>query len=354
MKRMATLKILIFNPSYLGDCVLTTPLIKAVKMKLPDSSITFCVRPENAALFEGLSFIDEVIVFDKRGSESGLKGLLSFAKKLSSMKFDLVISPHMSLRTSLTLALAKIPERLGFVESALSAVYTMSCAKDLTYHEVERYLLLYERYFHEFPGEVVTPEVFVDKELAEKFKSELGEKPIGINCGSMWDTKKWPAENFAAVADELKDRGYTPVITGSEQDRADVEKFIAAAKYKHLNYCGKTRLKELPALISTFRYMVTNDSGPMHIATAVGVPCVAVFGPTTKELGFTPYDEKSMVAEIEGLDCRPCGKHGGHKCPKGHFKCMNEITPANVLTLFDKVSAPDNIRQPKYVTEKVD
>jgi len=351
---MATLNILIFNPSYLGDSVLTTPLIKAVRKKMPESRITFCVRPENAPLFEGLDFIDEVIVFNKRGSESGLKGILSFARKLKKMNFDLVMSPHMSLRTSLTLFLAQIPERLGFVESAFSALYTMSCAKDLTYHEVERYILLYKRYFGEFPDEAIQPEVFVDKELADKYKPMFGKKPVGINCGSVWNTKKWPAEKFAAVADNLKERGYTPVIIGSEQDREDTERLKASAKHEHIDMCGKTELKELPALISNFKYLITNDSGPMHIAAATDVPCVAIFGPTVKELGFTPYDEKSLVAEIEGLSCRPCGKHGGHKCPKGHFRCMEEITPENVLALFDIVSAPEVIRPPKYVTEKVD
>jgi len=352
---MATLKkILIFNPSYMGDSILTTPLIKAVKKKIPDSYIAFCVRPENAPLFEDVPFIDEVISFDKRGTDSGIAGTIAFAKKLREKNFDLVFSPHMSFRTSAILTLSKIPEKVGFVESTMSTIYTMSCAKDLTYHEVERYLLLYERYFGEFPSERIKPEVYFNAELSEKYRAEMGEKTVGINPGSVWETKKWPAENFAAVADMLKDQGYTPVIIGSEHDRPEVEKLLQAAKYKHIDYCGKSPLRELPSLISNFEYLVTNDSGPMHIAVATGVPCVAIFGPTVKELGFYPYDESSKVAEIIGLKCRPCGKHGGDKCPEKHFKCMKEITPANVMSLFDIVSAPKEIRIPKYKTEKVD
>ena len=351
---MATLKILFFNPSYLGDSVLTTPLIKAVKKKIPDSYIAFCVRPENAPLFEGVDFIDEVIVFDKRGSEKGIGGTISFAKKIREKKFDLVFSPHMSFRTSAVMFLSHIPERVGFVESALSIAYTQSCAKDLTYHEVDRYLLLYDRHFNEFPGEVIMPEVYLDKDKAEEYRKELPEKLVGINAGSVWQTKKWPAVKFAAVADKLKERGFTPVIIGSEEDRADVEKLKAAAKYDHIDYCGKTTLRELPALISTFEYLVTNDSGPMHIATSCDVSCVAIFGPTVKELGFYPYDEKSKIAEIEGLDCRPCGKHGGEKCPKEHFKCMNEISPDDVMTLFESVSKVEVKRTPRFKTETVE
>lgn len=352
--RIATLNILIFNPSFMGDSVLTTPLLKAVKQKLPESRVTFCVRPENAPLFEGVDFIDEVMTFDKRGTEAGFGGLLSFVKKIKAKKFDLAITPHMSFRSSLIMFMSGIPERAGFVESAFSAAYTMSCAKDLTYQEPERYLLLFERAFGHFPGEVVTPEVYQDKALTEKYRAELGEKLIGINPGSVWATKKWPAENYAAVADMLKDRGYTPVILGAEADRADADRLLSAAKHDHVNMCGKTPLRELPALISAFEYMVTNDSGPMHIAVASGVPCVAIFGPTTRELGFFPYDEVSKVAEISGLSCRPCGKHGHDKCRKGHFKCMKEIKPENVLSLFDVVSAPKEKPAPKYVTEKVD
>ncbi|XOB65868.1 lipopolysaccharide heptosyltransferase II [Deferribacteres bacterium DY0037] len=348
------MKILFFNPSFMGDSILTTPLIKAVKQHRPESYIVFCVRPENADLFKNLDFIDEVITFDKRGSESGIRGLYSFAQKIRQMNFDMVFSPHMSFRTSAFMFLSHIPERVGFVESVLSTAYTMSCAKDLTYHEVDRYLLLFQRVFGEFPPDIIMPEVYLDKKKAAQYRSELKGKLVGINAGSVWETKKWPAEKFAAVADMLKDRGFTPVIIGAESDRADVEKLLASAKHDHINYCGKTTLKELPALISNFAYLVTNDSGSMHIATACDVPCVAIFGPTVKELGFYPYDEKSLIAEIEGLPCRPCGKHGGNKCPKGHFKCMNEITPENVMTLFDDVSAEEEPpRTPKYKTETV-
>jgi len=339
----------------MGDSVLTTPLIKAVKKHKPASHIAFCVRPENAALFEGVDFIDEVITFDKRGSESGLGGLLRFAKKIKKMNFDMVFSPHMSFRTSAVMFLSHIPERVGFVESVLSTCYTMSCAKDLTYHEVDRYLKLYDRAFNQTHGERILPEVYIDKAAKEKFRNETQGKIVGINPGSVWQTKKWPAAKFAAVADMLKEKGFTPVIIGAPEDMPDAEKLLLASKYDHPNYCGKTSLRELPALISNFEYLVTNDSGSMHIATACGVPCVAIFGPTVKELGFYPYDEQSLIAEIEGLQCRPCGKHGGDKCPKGHFKCMEEIDPKDVITLFDTVSAPEVAPKiPKYKTETAD
>jgi heptosyltransferase-2 len=345
------LKILIFNPSFLGDSVLTTPLIQAVKNKYPEAAISFCVRPEYVSLFAGLDEIAEVIPFDKRRNYSGLGGIFRFAKELERRGFDMVLSPHKSFRTNLTLFLAKIPVRVGFVESAFSALLTSSCARYMDMHEVQRNLTLYETAFSEYPAKYPL-KVAVDGQAKDKF-AELGENLVGIAPGSVWATKMWPAERFAEVADALKDMGYTPVIIGSPDDVPAAEKLVQTAKYQHINMCGKTSLRELPALISNFKLMVTNDSGPMHIAVATGVRCIAIFGPTVKELGFTPYDEVSRVAEVEGLVCRPCGLHGSKKCPKKHFRCMLEISVQDVLALFEKEKVAE-VTVPKYETVKVD
>jgi len=337
----------------MGDSVLTTPLIKAVKDKHPDSRISFCVRPENAPLFEGLDIIDEVIPFDKRGEHAGLSGIINFAKLLKSKNFDIVFSSHRSFRTTLTLALSQIPEKIGYVESSFSVVYNKSIAKDMTLHEVERNLLLYFINYGEVPKGVIKPFVYTDDTLTEEYRKKYGKKLVGINPGSVWATKMWPAEYFAKVADWMKDNDYTPVIIGAPADIPAAEKLMQAAKYEHINLCGKTSLRELPSLIASFEMLVTNDSGPLHIAVATGVPSVAVFGPTVKELGFYPYDERSRVAELE-LSCRPCGMHGHQKCPKKHFKCMKDLTPDNVISLFKDVSSPvvAKKRTPKYHTEQ--
>jgi len=344
------LKILIFNPSFLGDSVLTTPLIKAVKLKHPDAEISFCVRPEYAPLFEGLDEISEVITFDKRKSYSGLSGIFRFAEELKSREFDMVLTPHKSFRTNLTLFLAKIPVRIGFVESAFSTLLTATRSRDMDLHEVQRNMLLYEAAFGELPPKLPLS-VYIDEEARSEFAA-LGKNLVGIAPGSVWATKMWPAENFAAVADWLKDNGYTPVIIGAPDDVPAAEKLMHSSKYEHINMCGKTSLKELPALIANFEFLVTNDSGPMHIAVAAGVRCVAVFGPTVKELGFTPYDENSRVAEVEGLSCRPCGLHGSNKCPRKHFRCMLEIRPEDVIKLIDREEAVT--RTEKYETVKAD
>lgn len=344
------MNILIFNPSFLGDSVLTTPLIRAVHEKLPEAHISFCVRPEYVPLFDGLPYIKEVIPFDKRRSYAGIRGIFRFARELKASQFDMVITPHKSFRTNLTLFLADIPVRIGFTESALSALLTSSRSRDMDLHEVQRNMLLYEAAFGELPSRQPL-DISIDTDAKERFAA-LGNNLVGIAPGSVWATKMWPAEYFAAVADHMKENGYTPVIIGAPEDVPAAERVVAASKYQHINMCGKTSLKELPALISNFRLLVTNDSGPMHIAVASGVRCVAIFGPTVKELGFTPYDEVSRVAEVDGLACRPCGLHGSKKCPLKHFKCMLELKPEDVISLINNVELTD--KTIKYETEKVD
>jgi len=340
------LNILIFNPSFIGDSILTTPLIKATKHYFPDSKITFVVRPESAPLFEGLDFIHEVLPFDKRGKDKGLGGALKFAKKLRERDFDIAISAHTSLRSSIVIAKSGAKKKVGFSLSKLATIYDYVELRDFDKFEVLRNLELLKSVAPGFDIDEAKdiagkPSVYVDPETEKKAKEEIekaakGRPIVGINPGSVWPTKRWPAERFGEVADILHDKGIFCVVIGAPSDEEIVEKMKSAAKHPFYNLCGKTKLNELPAYIKQFHTMITNDSGPMHIATAVGTPNVAIFGPTVRELGFFPYDDDSMVIEVS-LGCRPCGLHGGKKCPKKHFCCMLNIKPDEVATHTIKI-----------------
>ncbi|MCK5584401.1 MAG: glycosyltransferase family 9 protein, partial [Elusimicrobiales bacterium] len=166
--------------------------------------------------------------------------------------------------------------------------------------------------------------------LLEKFKiSDTLE--IGINPGSAWPTKRWPKERYAKLIKLLHKKYKKKIlIIGSKNEipwNKDIEDM--AGKDSCINLTGKTTIEELMALIKDLKLFITNDSGPMHIAAASGIEVIAIFGPTTKELGFFPYSEKSFVIE-ENLECRPCALHGSKKCPRGHFLCMNLISVERV------------------------
>ncbi|WP_164885379.1 lipopolysaccharide heptosyltransferase II [Geovibrio thiophilus] len=340
------MKILVFNPSFLGDSVLTTPLIKAVRHYFPDSSVDFCVRPENAPLFQGMELINEVIVFDKRKSAGGAGGIFRFARELKKRDYDIIISCHKSFRSTLTMALTGVLRRMGFRQSALSFLYTETADRDMSKHEAERNLMLLEPLVADFDLEDAKKhagraEVFTDERLranaAKYIKSASGgRRLIGINAGSVWATKKWQSEKFAEVSDMLYEEGFFCVLFGAPTDSEACGQVMANAKRPLMNLCGKLPLGQLPSYIKAMDALITNDSGPLHIASAVGTPAVAIFGPTVKALGFFPYDDKSIVVEKE-LYCRPCGLHGGNECPEGHFRCMGEISAGDVFEAVGKV-----------------
>ena len=161
-------------------------------------------------------------------------------------------------------------------------------------------------------------------------------KPIVcIAPGAAWLTKRWPADRFAVVARELAQRGWAPVLIGSEDEaklcRAVTERSGATA----IDLAGRTNVAELVALIERSGVLVANDSGPAHIAAAVGTPVVQIFGPTVPELGYAAFGVPSRVVEHPELECRPCHRHGPEQCPLGHFRCMRDIETPTVLAAID-------------------
>ncbi|TLN23343.1 glycosyltransferase family 9 protein [bacterium] len=157
-----------------------------------------------------------------------------------------------------------------------------------------------------------------------------GEKLAGIAPGSVWATKRWTPEGFAEVGEKLSKSGFRVLLVGGPEDRALCEEIASKIGGNSLSIAGKSSLKALSALMERLSLFIVNDSAPLHVAMAKKVPTVAIFGATVRELGFYPLNENSRVVEV-GLDCRPCGLHGGNSCPRGHFRCMKDITPRMVL-----------------------
>ena len=177
-----------------------------------------------------------------------------------------------------------------------------------------------------------------------------GKTLVGIHAGSAWPTKCWPMEYYVELISRLQtELGVQAVLVGGGQKDTDLgEKICQLSKGHAASLCGKTSLADLMALMTHLKLFITNDSGPMHIATAFDVPTLAIFGPTTKELGFFPYGEGHRVMEVKDLPCRPCALHGGKKCPKKHFQCMRSITPDMVFQAAKEMLEKNNaLPQPK-------
>ncbi|OGR87384.1 MAG: lipopolysaccharide heptosyltransferase II [Elusimicrobia bacterium RIFCSPLOWO2_01_FULL_60_11] len=325
------MNILIIQTAFLGDAVLTTPIPSALKKAFPSCKVSLLCTPETRDVFTENKDLDEVLVMDKKGKDRSFASLWRWGKDLRG-RYDIAVIPHRSFRSAFLAVLAGIPKRVGFANSQGRMFLTDLVDFDWKMHDAERNLRLLEALG--IRGGV--PAVLVNssadwKVLASAHGLKENVPWVGMNPGSVWATKRWLPEGFAAVADALiREMKCQVILFGSEKDRPSVEAAASLMKETPVNLCGKTDLKSLAALIARCEIFITNDSGPMHLASAAGVPVAAIFGPTTRELGFFPYGPKSKVVELD-MSCRPCSLHGGPVCPLGHFKCMKDLTPEMVL-----------------------
>lgn len=332
-------RILVVQTAFLGDVILTTPLLAALRRRFPGGHLAFLATPVGCAALSGLAAVNEFIVYDKKGAEKGAAAFFRKARELRGKRFELAVSAHRSARTASLLALAGVPRRIGFSSSALSFLYHDRVVRDSSRHEVLRNLALMgplggapEGFEPRLELGPLGPEV-------SKLIQDDGRRPrIGLCPGSVWNTKRWPAEGFARVALALRERYNAAVyLLGAEADRAAAGEVSAKTQGQVINLVGQTGLAEWMRLMAEMDVVITNDSAPTHIACAAGVPAVVIFGPTTPEQGFAPWGNRSRVLEVKDLSCRPCGPHGGRECPEGHFQCMKRLPAEEVIAAAESL-----------------
>ncbi|MGE5218526.1 MAG: lipopolysaccharide heptosyltransferase II [Chloroflexota bacterium] len=339
--------VLILQTSFLGDTVLTLPLISEVRRRFPVKKLSVLCLPLSRELLADHPAIDEIITDDKRNADRGWYGLRRTAARLKERQFSLALTPHKSLRSALVLYLAGIPHRVGFRESRGWFLFQQRAERDSTRHDVERNLSVL-RVFGlapeqcqraiELPVSAAT-QGSVDQKLRALGVGE-NDFIVGISPGSAWATKRWSTDGFAALIRLLR-REYDAkvLLFGGADDAPVVEEIQRRGCNETINLVGRIELRELAAAIGRCRVFITNDSAPMHIAVARRVPTVAVFCATTPELGFYPYTNNAIVVQKD-LFCRPCGSHGGRRCPLGTEDCIREIHPDAVLRAVARLLAP--------------
>ncbi len=340
-------KFLIIQTAFLGDVILTLPLVQALKRAVPDSQIDFFAIPQTADILRNHPDISNLIVFDKHGKQSSLLSLLVFRNRLRAENYDAVLSPHRSLRSCLLARGTGAKIRIGFDNSALRSSFTEVVRWKFGVHEIERNLSLLQALLaiNHQPSAVSQelPRLFISEEhrtKAERFLSDHGvKKPYAVVApGTVWETKRYPIEMMTEVVGELSASFENIVLIGGEKDLGLVDKFNGTGA-RVIVAIGSLPIMSSAEIIRHASLLVANDSAPVHIASAFEVPTVAIFGPTVKDFGFYPYHvgdsvtgKKSAVVEVEGLGCRPCAIHGGHRCPIGTFDCMRKISPAQIVS----------------------
>jgi heptosyltransferase-2 len=344
------MRILVVQTAFLGDIVLTTPLLRELKRAGADRRITVATTPLGAAILAGHPHVDEIVVHDKRGRERRPLGLLRAIARVRGGRFDAAIAAQRSSRTGMLLVGSGAKRRVGFAGAPGAWGYTDRVRWDGARHAVHRYLALSAPLGGDPEAADPRPVLAVGEQARARVASLLstagiaeGEDVLAIAPGSIWGTKRWTPSGFADVARAAARLGLRPVLVGSPDERALCLAIAETAGEGVSVLAGSTGPADLAALLARSRALVGGDSGPGHVASAVGTPVVAIFGPTVPAFGYTPYGSAHRVVEHEGLACRPCDRHGPQTCPLGHHRCMVDVPAGRVLAALSEVllSAPD-------------
>jgi len=327
------MKLLIVQTGFLGDTILSTPVIAALNALHPQAEIWMMTTPASKELIEKDPLLSGIIVFDKRKTERGISGILRKAKEIRKHNFDKVYCLHKSARTAIILALSKITCRVGFKQSRLRFLFTETVDRAGA-HDAQRNLSI-------LGTSCNLASLKQDLRLFEPSEKDLGSelKSIFTSCksdyialcpGSVWYTKRWQADKYREVAEHYIKAGRRVVLLGSPAERELAERVGEGLDV--INLAGKTRVSETMLFLKHASLVICNDSMFLHMASAFKVPNVSVFCATSPEFGFGPWmNKKALVVQKTDLACKPCRRHGSNKCPTGTESCMKDLPAAEVI-----------------------
>ena len=290
----------------------------------PDALIDFLTIPDSLSLLENNPAINQIIVFDKRDKDRGIAGFLRIARQIASYKYNLCLVPHRSLRSAFLAWRSGAAERIGFDRSAWSGAFSKIVPYQPDLHEIDRNLSLLTPLG--IQAKRVPPVVYPtahDRKYVTKVLNDLqvkkSKRTVAVAPGSVWPTKRWPADYFTSLCRILDKQKISTLLIGSQ---ADAELCRSVSSGLNYSYCfaGKLSLRQTYYLLTQCQGILTNDSAPLHLGMAAGIYVFSIFGPTSPAFGFAPFGDKAVVIENQELNCRPCAIHGGNKCPLRTFE----------------------------------
>jgi len=332
------MKILLVQTSFLGDTILSTPVISGIKKVYPEAELWMMTTPLSAELVIRDPLLAGVLTEDKKEKNLGLAGILRMKRRIQSIAFDMVYSLHRSARTSLLLWLCKIPIRIGFSDAKLSFLYHKTRIRNRKDHDVIRNLSL-------LSGDVPVRSLKLKLRLFPLGKNELNENIkkmlpnsgsyVVLVPGSAWKTKMWQWEGYHEVVKYMLKRGISVVLLGAKSDETVSAK--VAKGLSVINLSGKTSIADTMYIIKNSSLVVCNDSMALHLASAFNIPNVAIFCATSPKFGFSPWQNNAIIVENKNLSCKPCQRHGGNKCPTGTEAFMKELSHLEVIRAAEKL-----------------
>lgn len=322
--------------NWLGDAVLTTPALGAVRKAFPSAAITIAAKPLVAELFRHHPDVDEILVYDKDGIHAGALGMVRMAAAVRRGKYDAAILFQNAFDAALLAFLAGIRERMGYATDGRRLLLSKAVPvtpEVLALHHAEYYLRLVAELGIPRPA-APGLKIRVTDEEQDAIRASLhaqgvpeGKRIVGINPGATYGSaKRWFPERFAEVGDALSEEWNAAVVLmGSSPEIPLAAEIEVSMRGKPVNLAGRTTVRELMALLSQCSFLVTNDSGPMHIGAAFDVPMVAIFGPTDWRKT-SPCTKRARIVRVD-MDCSPCMLRA---CNRGH-ECMLGVTAGMVI-----------------------
>ncbi len=327
-----TARILLIKPSSLGDIVHTFPVVAAIKAQWPGVHLTWVVKRQWVELVERGEGIDRIWPIDMTVSSWVREGLA-----LRAERFDLALDLQGLFRSGILAWLSGAPTRIGFANGREGSPWFYTNRVPVTHlnvHAVDRYLSLLSAFGVRLPEKpqfrfkILEEDIATVRTICHRQGFAVDRPWIAMNIGARWPTKRWPLTAFAAVLDQLHASQLGPVtVIGSSDERRSTNQLRTLTSSPFIDLCGEIPLKCLPALLSSASAMVTNDSGPMHIASALGVPVVALFGPTSA-IRTGPYGDGHDVLTGQ-VPCSPCFSRVCRHVPE--LECLHLITPTQVV-----------------------
>jgi len=344
-------RILIVAPSWIGDTLLAQPLLRRLHDRLGRVSIDALAPPWCGPLLRRMPEISDVIASPFAHGELKLGARWKLGRELAQRKYDQAIILPNSFKSALIPFFADIPLRAGYVGEMryglLNLVHKLDPAGLPLM--VERYAQLAEEPGAPLPRPLPAVQLEVDPINTARNTARLEldrSRPVAVFCpgAEYGPAKRWPARHYAALARALRARGYAVWLIGSAKDIEAGEDIRAQSGGDCENLCGKTDLAAAIDLMSCAKLVVSNDSGLMHVAAALGKPLIALYGSSspahTPPLSLSSPPGPARVVKID-IECSPCFKR---ECPLGHFKCMNDLLPARVLAEIDALKNPADVR----------
>ncbi len=336
---------LYIQTAFLGDLLLAIPALKQIRYWSPQSAIHLVCRQGYGELMKSLGVCERVIEVNKSSKKS-------LIKNMENESFHTIFCPHQSVSSHRIVKSLKAEQKIGYKNTWNASYFTHRVERNLQWPEAIRQLQLLGTVSE---AVAINLEAFAQKTDAiphwadmhlkqvswseEEVRQMVSAKVQGLNVGtpyvciapgSVWATKRWSQKSYVKAATDLARKNYQIVILGAPDERSLCEKLQKEIP-NSFSLAGQLSVLQSMMLLSKASGIVCNDSGAMHMASVVGCPTVAVFGPTVTELGYKPWNSKAQVIENNSLLCRPCGQHGGRQCPIGTHQCMTSVSHRAVV-----------------------